>query len=84
MRLKDKCAIVTGGASGFGEGIVRKFIAEGARVVIADLNGEGAQALADELGANATAHQVNVANGEDVKALVTVTRSRTTIMESGS
>ncbi len=73
MRLKDKCAIVTGGASGFGEGIVRKFIAEGARVVIADLNGEGAQALADELGANATAHQVNVANGEDVKALVTVT-----------
>ena len=73
MRLKDKCAIVTGGASGFGEGIVRKFIAEGARVVIADLNGEGAQALADELGASATAHQVNVANGEDVKALVTVT-----------
>ena len=73
MRLKDKSAIVTGGASGFGEGIVRKFIAEGARVVIADLNGEGAQALADELGANATAHQVNVANGEDVKALVTVT-----------
>ena len=70
MRLKDKCAIVTGGASGFGEGIVRKFIAEGARVIIADLNGDGAQTLADELGANATAHQVNVANGEDVKAMV--------------
>ena len=70
MRLKDKCAIVTGGASGFGEGIVRKFIAEGARVIIADLNGDGAQVLADALGANATAHQVNVANGEDVKAMV--------------
>ncbi len=70
MRLKDKCAIVTGGASGFGEGIVRKFIAEGARVIIADLNGDGAQKLADELGANASAHQVNVANGEDVKAMV--------------
>ena len=36
MRLKDKIAIVTGGGSGFGEGIVRKFIAEGARVVVAD------------------------------------------------
>lgn len=70
MRLKDKCAIVTGGASGFGEGIVRKFVAEGARVIIADLNGDGAQALADALGANATAHQVNVASGEDVKAMV--------------
>ena len=36
MRLKDKIAIVTGGGSGFGEGIVRKFVAEGARVVVAD------------------------------------------------
>ena len=43
MRLKDKVAIVTGGASGFGEGIVRRFAAEGAQVVIADLNAEAAQ-----------------------------------------
>ena len=70
MRLADKCAIVTGGASGFGEGIVRKFIAEGARVIIADLNGEGAQKLANELGSNAIAHQVNVAKGADVSAMV--------------
>ena len=38
MKLKNKIAIVTGGASGFGAGIVRKFIAEGAKVVIADIN----------------------------------------------
>jgi 3-oxoacyl-[acyl-carrier protein] reductase len=42
MRLAGKCAIVTGGASGFGLGIVDKFLAEGARVMIADINGEGA------------------------------------------
>ena len=36
MRLKDKVAIVTGGGSGFGEGIARKFVAEGARVLVAD------------------------------------------------
>ena len=50
MRLKDKTAIVTGGASGFGAGIARKFIAEGAHVMIADLNGEAAHAVAEELG----------------------------------
>ncbi len=42
-RLKDKVAIVTGGSSGFGAGIVAKFLAEGARVMIADLNVDGAE-----------------------------------------
>ncbi|MCB1835855.1 MAG: SDR family NAD(P)-dependent oxidoreductase, partial [Geminicoccaceae bacterium] len=42
MRLSGKTAIVTGGASGFGEGIARRFAAEGASVAIFDLNGEGA------------------------------------------
>ncbi len=68
MRLKDKCAVVTGGASGFGEGIVRKFIAEGARVVIADMNLEGAEALASEVGAVAVG--VNVARNDEVAAMV--------------
>ena len=49
MRLKDKVAIVTGGASGFGAGIAEKFVAEGARVTIADLDGEGAEKKANEL-----------------------------------
>ena len=52
MRLKDKVAIVTGGASGFGAGIARKFVAEGARVLIADLDLQGALGLAAELGEN--------------------------------
>ena len=50
MRLDGKTAIVTGGASGFGEGIVRKFLAEGARVMIADLNEEAAEHIAAETG----------------------------------
>jgi 3-oxoacyl-[acyl-carrier protein] reductase len=50
MRLKDRVAIVTGGASGFGEGIVRRFVEEGAKVAIVDLNAEAAGRLAKELG----------------------------------
>ena len=50
MRLAGKIAIVTGGASGFGEGIARKFIAEGARVVVADRDGAGAERVAASLG----------------------------------
>ena len=50
MRLKDKVAIVTGGASGFGEGIARRFAQEGARVLIADLNQEGGTRVAQSIG----------------------------------
>ena len=49
-RLEGKRAIVTGGASGFGAGIARRFAEEGARVIVADLNGEDARTLAAELG----------------------------------
>ena len=49
MRLENKVAIVTGGASGFGAGIVRKFAEEGAKVIVADLNGDGAEAMAKEV-----------------------------------
>jgi 3-oxoacyl-[acyl-carrier protein] reductase len=59
MRLGGKTAVVTGGASGFGAGIVRAFVAEGASVAIADLNVEGARALADELGATPLACDVS-------------------------
>jgi 3-hydroxybutyrate dehydrogenase len=50
MQLKDKVAVVTGAASGIGKEIARSFIAEGAKVVIADLNQQGADAAAAELG----------------------------------
>ena len=69
MRLNGKTAIVTGGASGFGAGIVRKFVEEGAQVMIADLNLEGAEALAGELGAAARAQQVDVSSATSVAAL---------------
>src|SRR3981081_4412273 len=51
MRLKDKVAVVTGAASGIGKEIARKFADEGAKVVIADLNLQGADAAAKELDA---------------------------------
>lgn len=67
MRLKGKTAIVTGGASGFGEGIVRKFLAEGAEVMIADLNAEAAMRLASEIGAAAC--PADVSDGGSVQAM---------------
>jgi 3-oxoacyl-[acyl-carrier protein] reductase len=70
MRLKGKKAIVTGGASGFGEGIVRKFVSEGADVLIADLNIEAAQKLSDELGTAVQASETNVAKNYSVLKMV--------------
>ncbi len=69
MRLADKVAVITGGASGFGEGMVRRFVAEGSKVVIADLNGAAAEALAAELGAAATAIAVDVTRDAAPKAM---------------
>lgn len=53
MRLQNKIALITGAASGLGEAMARRFVAEGARVVIADIDDEGGQALAVELGERA-------------------------------
>ena len=47
--VRDKITLVTGGAQGFGEGIVRSLVEQGAFVFIADMNGDGAKALADKL-----------------------------------
>lgn len=49
MRLENKVAIITGAASGFGEGMARRFAEEGARVVVADLNQEAGQAVAADI-----------------------------------
>lgn len=73
MKLSGKSAIVTGGASGFGAGIVRRFIVEGARVVIADINGDAAIALANEIGDAALGLKVDVTSADDVAAMVNST-----------
>ncbi|MEQ9465468.1 MAG: SDR family NAD(P)-dependent oxidoreductase [Haliea sp.] len=67
MRLKGKHCIVTGGASGIGEATVRRFVEEGAEVLIADLNLDAARTLAAELGAAVTAAQCDVRQEADVK-----------------
>ena len=72
-RLQDKVAIVTGAASGFGEGITRLFAGEGAKVVAADIDGDGAQRLAKELtdgGRDVRAEAVDVTSGSDLQGAV--------------
>jgi len=68
LRLDTKVAIVTGGGSGFGEGIVKKFVAEGAKVLIADRDEANAARVAEATGAQWL--RVDVSNGADVRAMV--------------
>ena len=75
-RLAGKIAIVTGAAQGFGKGIAEEMYREGAAVVIADMNLPGAQAVAEELGANACAVEVNVTDEESVARMVQQTVER--------
>jgi 3-oxoacyl-[acyl-carrier protein] reductase len=70
MRLKDKVAIVTGGGSGFGAGICAKFVAEGAQVIVADLNLDAALDVAAKLGAAARALRVDVSDATDVRLMM--------------
>jgi 3-oxoacyl-[acyl-carrier protein] reductase len=71
MRLRDKVALVTGAGSGFGEGIARKFVAEGAKVLVVDLRCEAAERVADALGGNAVARawQADVSLAADTRQM---------------
>jgi len=65
MRLEGKTAIVTGAGSGFGAGIARRFAAEGATVMVVDLNGDAAAAVAQEIGG--VAQVADVSKADSVK-----------------
>ena len=70
MKLKGKAAVVTGAASGFGRAIAEHFVREGARVVVADLNGEGAEAVCNETGESAVPLRADVTARADAEAMV--------------
>lgn len=73
MRLASKVAIVTGGGSGFGEGIAKRFASEGAAVIIGDLNESAAERVAGDIakaGGEALPVAVDVSNSSQMKGLV--------------
>lgn len=70
MDLKDKVAVITGGASGLGKATAEKIIAAGGKVAILDLNEDLAKATAAELGDNAIAFKTDVSDEASVKAAV--------------
>jgi 3-oxoacyl-[acyl-carrier protein] reductase len=75
MRLKDKVAIITGAASGFGEGMAKRFAEEGAKIVVADLNARGAERVAGEIGQNAIAVTTDVSLRSEVDEMVYAAKS---------
>ena len=70
MQLQNATALITGGASGLGEAAVRRFAAQGANVVIVDLNEERGQALAKELGKSARYVRADVSREDDMQQAV--------------
>lgn len=73
MRLKDKVAVITGGASGFGEAIAKRFASEGACVLVADLNADGAakvSAAIQAAGGQAAATGADVTKSKDADAMI--------------
>lgn len=76
MRIKDRVAVITGAGSGFGEGMAKLFAQEGATVVVADINEDGAKRVADEItaeGGRAMAQKADVSQSDSVAALVQTT-----------
>lgn len=72
MHIEKNSFLVTGGASGLGEAVVRAIVAQGGNVVIADLNESAGQALINELGDKARFVRCDITSGDDVQAAVDV------------
>ena len=70
MQVQQHSFLVTGGASGLGEAVVRAIVGQGGKVVIADLNESTGQALVDELGDNARFVRCDITSGDEVQAAV--------------
>ena len=70
MKLKDKVAVVTGGASGFGRAICEVYASEGAKVLVADINGQGAREVAQGIGKAAAHLAVDVSKRAEVDAMI--------------
>jgi NAD(P)-dependent dehydrogenase (short-subunit alcohol dehydrogenase family) len=75
-RFDQACVVVTGGASGIGEATVRAIVAEGGRVLIADLQEDRGRALVDELGAATGFHPTNFTREEDIIAAIAAAQQR--------
>ena len=79
QKLQDRVAVITGAGGGFGEGIARHFAQLGARVVVADLRGDAAAAVAAAIeaeGGQALAVTVDVTSDAEVRAMVEATQAR--------
>jgi NAD(P)-dependent dehydrogenase (short-subunit alcohol dehydrogenase family) len=75
MQIEQHSFLVTGGASGLGESVVRAIVAQGGKVIIADLNESAGQTLVDELGDNARFVRCDVTSGNEVQAAVDMAES---------
>jgi NAD(P)-dependent dehydrogenase (short-subunit alcohol dehydrogenase family) len=76
LRLENQVAVVTGGSRGIGEGIVRRFVEEGAKVVFSGRSIEKGKALEEELSPNVAFYQADAANASDTESLMNVTVER--------
>ena len=76
MKLNDKVAVITGAARGIGKAIAERYVSDGAKVVLADLNEQGADAVAAAFGPNAIGRKLGVTDQASIDGTVAATVSR--------